>query len=254
MLDLTLRKSRPARQAERRPTGFWTSAMDDVRALAVLLQPRLKPNRGRTPEVAYVMAAILLARNPHLGGRGACRLVDGADENAGHSRVSSLAAKVQSILAAADDNIPPALLPTPVPPVEHDGGLQVVNGNEEVRSQLWRRRVDDAMCLPDYATFHLDAAQTGEMQPPAPPQQSAQPPAPQLDYFADELAKLAELNTQVDEDEFKSAISRALSRAGAHVSVEHQERGRPHVHILITLPWRFSDGSEPRLYDGPSVS
>ena len=68
------------------------------------------------------------------------------------------------------------------------------------------------------------------------------------------LAKLAELNTQVDEDEFKSAISRALSRAGAHVSVEHQERGRPHVHMLITLPWRFSDGSEPRLYDGPSVS
>ena len=100
-------------------------------------------------------------------------------------------------------------------------GLQVVNGNEEVRSQLWRRCVDSAMSLPDYATFHLDAAQTGEIQPPAPPQQSAEPPAPQLDYFADELAKLAELNTQVDEDEFKSAISRAFSRAGAHVSVEH---------------------------------
>ena len=40
-----------------------------------------------------------------------------ADENAaGHSRVPNLAAKVQSILAAADDNAPPALLPAPVPP------------------------------------------------------------------------------------------------------------------------------------------
>jgi hypothetical protein len=120
-------------------SAFWTSAMDDVRALAMQLQSHLKPNRGRTPEVPYVMAAILLARNPHLGGRGACRLVDGADENAGHSRVSSLAAKVQSMLTAADDTMTPVLLPAPVPPLEHDRGLQVVNGDAQPASALARR-------------------------------------------------------------------------------------------------------------------
>ena len=61
----------------------------------------------------------------------------------------------------------------------------------------------------------------------------------------EETRHTSQLKLQVDEDEFKSAISRALSHAGAHVSVEHQERGRSHVHMLITLPWRFSDGSEP---------
>ena len=90
------------------------------------LQPRLKPNRGRTPEVPYAIAAILLARNPHLGGRGACRLVDGADENAGHSQVANLVAKVQSMLAATNDNVAPALPVPVVPPLEHVHGLHVV--------------------------------------------------------------------------------------------------------------------------------
>ena len=72
--------------------------MEALRVLASELQPRLKPNRGPTPELPYIMAAILLARNPQLGSRGACRLVHGADEAAGHSRVKKLAARVKPLL------------------------------------------------------------------------------------------------------------------------------------------------------------
>ena len=120
--------------------------------------------------------------------------------------------------------------------MEHVRGLQVVNGNEQVRDQLWRPHIDGAVCLPNYATFHIDASNVDDLQPPLPPHPSDEPPAPQLNYTL-----LADLKTPDDEDEFKSAICRALSRARAHVSVENHERGWPHVHMLITLPRRSSD-------------
>ena len=59
-----------------------------------------------------------------------------------------------------------------------------------MRDQLRRWRVDRAVCLPDYATFHLGAAQN---------RFNTATCTPQLDYFVNQLAKLAELNTQVDE-------------------------------------------------------
>jgi len=73
--------------------------MEDLRLLAETLQPKLKPSRGRAPEVPYIMAAILLAREPQIGGREACRRIDGADESAGHGRVTKLAVRVRAVLA-----------------------------------------------------------------------------------------------------------------------------------------------------------
>ena len=67
---------------------------EELRTKAQQLRPLLKPCRGPTPDVPYIKAAILLARDPKLGARAACRLA-GADEIAGKSRVSKLAKKVQ---------------------------------------------------------------------------------------------------------------------------------------------------------------
>ena len=77
-----------------------------MRALAELLQPSLKPSRGPTPDVPNIMAAILLARDASLGGRGACRLVPGVNEDAAHSRVAKLAVKVRALLDDRADALP----------------------------------------------------------------------------------------------------------------------------------------------------
>jgi hypothetical protein len=66
-------------------------AMDQLRQVAALLQRHVKPKRGRTPYVDYVVAAILLCRVPNLSTRFACLAV-GADPVRGHGRVGKYAA------------------------------------------------------------------------------------------------------------------------------------------------------------------
>ena len=64
-----------------------------------------------------IMAAILMARDSTLGGRDACRLVPGVNENAANSRMARLAVKVRALLEAwVDPSLPlPYLSPTPQP-------------------------------------------------------------------------------------------------------------------------------------------
>ena len=73
-------------------------AMDQLRQVAALLQRHVKPKRGRTPYVDYVVAAILLCRVPNLSTRFACLPV-GADPVRGHGRVGKYAAVLRRKLA-----------------------------------------------------------------------------------------------------------------------------------------------------------
>merc|ERR1712224_342580 len=93
----------------------------ELRALAEQLQPSLKPSRGPTPEVPNIMAAILLARDASLGGRGACRLVAGVNEDAAHSRVAKLAVKVRALMdnPTVASLSPPTSPPPPPPAMVH---------------------------------------------------------------------------------------------------------------------------------------
>ena len=70
-----------------------------VRGLALRLQVQLKPKSGPTPLIPTIVAAILAARDPSLGARGACRLVPDLDGNSAHSRVAKLVRKVLPLLA-----------------------------------------------------------------------------------------------------------------------------------------------------------
>ena len=70
-----------------------------VRGLALRLRVQLKPKSGPTPLIPTIVAAILAARDPSLGARGACRLVPDLDGNSAHSRVAKLVRKVLPLLA-----------------------------------------------------------------------------------------------------------------------------------------------------------
>ena len=75
-----------------------------LRTLAEQFQSQLKPERGPTPQIPYIMCAILVERDG-IGCRAACRTVEGADE-ASASRVSTLAKRVRPLLARTA-NTPP---------------------------------------------------------------------------------------------------------------------------------------------------
>ena len=70
-------------------------ALDD--AYAGLLQRALKGSRGSAPELGMVKAAIVLARDPTIGLRAACRAA-----GVNPSSAATCAQKVKPLLAAAD--------------------------------------------------------------------------------------------------------------------------------------------------------
>ena len=96
--------------------------MDDE-ALALALQPRLKPKRGFAPKVPHICAAILMARDSTLSSREACRRVPGVPQSA-RDRVAELAVRVRPLLAEfeganAADVRPQAPLPPRAPGQQH---------------------------------------------------------------------------------------------------------------------------------------
>jgi hypothetical protein len=100
--------------------------------------------------------------------------------------------------------------------MEHDRDSHVVNGDEEVHSQLRHWRVDAVPCvcltMLRSISVQLKPAKYGHLH------RRSNQLSHQLDYFVDQLAKLAELNTQldtqVDENEF-SHLQSPRSRRNA---------------------------------------
>merc|ERR1719326_2409425 len=88
------------------------------RALAALLQPRLKTS-GPAPQLPHIEAAILIARDA-LGAREACRAVPDVPETV-NGRVNKLAGRVRSLLSLPEFGAVLTAAPPQLPSAQSQG-------------------------------------------------------------------------------------------------------------------------------------